>query len=423
MMSSIKKYTVLVALLSLSVFAGAQQVQQQTAVGLDSVLRQVVRNNPMLLQYGTLARAREAEAQGATAWMAPMVGAGLFMAPYPGQEGVMPDNKGSLMISAEQAIPNPAKQQASQAYYNSRAALEEERGSVLYNQLRAEVKQAYYNWLVLERKMAVLEESERIMEFLLKLAKVRFPYSQGSLSSIYLAEARQHQVENMQLMTLSEIAEQRLQLNILMNISKEAVYLIDTTVALPPAVALELLDTALLASRRSDVALINRTINTMQLGLKRERLERKPDFRIRFDHMSPLSGMMPQQFTLMGMVTIPVAPWSARMYKANTRAMELEIQAMEEERVAVLNEAEGMARSMAIALNTMRQQVINYQTKIIPALRKNYETTLLAYEQNTAALNSVVEAWEALNMAHMEYLDKLQSLYQMAVAYEREVEQ
>lgn len=420
-LTMIKRFAFLLTLLFMGIGANAQQV-----VSLDSVLRQVDRNNPMLLQYNTLAKARKAEAEGSTAWMPPMVGAGVFMLPYPGQgmgsnEGPT-GGEGSLMLSVEQAIPNPVKQRAKRAYFDSRASIEEANRAVQYNQLRAEVKQAYYSWQVLEKKIAVLQENERIMDFLLKLAKVRYPYSQGKLGSIYMAEARLHEVENMQLMTRSEIAQQRVKLNILMNLPKHQEYNIDTTTTLPEPMLLNLIDTSFLTSRRSDVGLINRNIQSMRLNVAQEGLERKPDFGIRFDHMTPFSGMMPHQFTLMGMVSIPIAPWSSRMYRSNIRAMNLEIQAMEQEREAMLNEAEGMARTMAIEFNSMRQQVGNYRTKIIPALKKNYDATLLSYEQNTTELPMVIDAWEALVMAQMEHLNKLQSLYVMAVAYEREIE-
>ena len=208
------KVMMIAAAFLLSFLFTSSGAKAQQAVSMDSVLRQVERNNPMLLQYGTRAKAREAKAEGSTAWMPPMVGAGVFMLPYPGQESMSGNEgpmggEGSLMLSIEQAIPNPAKQRAKRAYFDSRASIEEANRAVQYNQLRAEVKQAYYNWQVLEKKMAVLKENERIMEFLLKLAKVRYPYSQGKLGSIYMAEARLHEVENMQLMTRSEIVQQR----------------------------------------------------------------------------------------------------------------------------------------------------------------------------------------------------------------------
>ncbi len=85
--------------------------------------------------------------------------------------------------------------------------------------------------------------------------------------------------------------------------------------------------------------------------------------------------MMPQSFTLMGMVSIPIAPWSSKMYKANASAMNLEIQGMHKGRESLLNEAQNMVASMALELQA-RTQVQNYEKKIIPALRRNYETTL-----------------------------------------------
>jgi len=77
---------------------------------------------------------------------------------------------------------------------------------------------------------------------------------------------------------------------------------------------------------------------------------------------------------------------------------------------------------MATKLNRMQQQLVNYTTKIIPALRKNYQTTMLGYEENREQLPIVVDGWEALNMAQMEYLNKLEEYYTMIVSYEKQLE-
>src|SRR3546814_6541294 len=78
--------------------------------------------------------------------------------------------------------------------------------------LRAQAKSLYYEWVVLEKKKAVLEENRQIIETMLKLARIRYPYSQGSLGSIYKAEGRLHEVENMILMTGSGIVEKNIRL-------------------------------------------------------------------------------------------------------------------------------------------------------------------------------------------------------------------
>ncbi len=433
-MSSIKKYisqnlpfngagryftSALTILLILIVHTNTIAQQNQT-MRLDSVLQTIRRDNPMMQQFGYRARAMDAYAEGATSWMAPMVGAGVFMLPYPGQNTESVEREGSLMISAEQSIPNPAKQRAKQAYFDSRASVEQAKAEVTFNDLRAQAKVSYYNWVVLEKKMDVLKTNQRIMEYMLKLARIRYPYSQGKLGSIYKAEARLHEVENMQLMTKNEILQQNVKLNMLMNLPKDLQFTIDTLASIPEPVLLAA-DTAYLTGTRSDIRQLDKTIQSMRLGVEQEKLERKPDFRVRFDHMTPLNSMMPNQFTAMGMVSIPIAPWSSKMYKSNTKAMNLEIGAMQREREAIINEAQSMVRSMALELNTKRQQVVNYKTKILPALKKNYDVTMLAYEQNSAQLPEVIDAWEALNMAQMEYLNNLQVLYQMAVSYEKEL--
>ena len=102
--------------------------------------------------------------------------------------------------------------------------------------------------------------------------------------------------------------------------------------------------------------------------------------------------------------------------------MEYDIEAMKKGREAILIEARGMLAAMAAQLTRMQQQLGNYQTKIIPALQKNYETLMLAYEENKEQLPIVIDGWEALNMVQMEYLNKLEEYYLMIVSYEKEIE-
>jgi cobalt-zinc-cadmium efflux system outer membrane protein len=81
-----------------------------------------------------------------------------------------------------------------------------------------------------------------------------------------------------------------------------------------------------------------------------------------------------------------------------------------------------MISGMATQLKRMQQQLSNYELKIIPALRKNYETLMLSYEENREQLPIVIDGWEALNMAQMDYLEKMQDYYSMIVSYEKEIE-
>lgn len=415
MKSNIKKMLLITGLWLSAMTCNAQ------IVSLDSVLELINKQNPMLQEYDSRVKALEAYTEGAKSWMAPMVGVGTFMAPYPGQMAMEEADKGSLMLSFEQDIPNPAKLNANKRYFASRAGVEQQNRAYQFNALRAEAKTIYYQWLVAEEKMKILGENEKIMDLMLKLSRIRYPYNEGSLGNIYKAEGRLHEVQNMQIMTRGEIEEKSYRLKSLMSLSPQTPIMIDTTTGIRYHPNQIMYDTASLADKRSDVKAIDQTIQVMRFNQELQRTQAKPDFRIKFDHMRPL-GNMPQQFTAMAMISIPIAPWSSKMYKSELKGMQYEIEAMQRGKEGLLIEARGMLTGMAAQLTRMQEQLENYRTKIIPALRKNYETLILAYEENREELPIVIDGWEVLNMAQMDYLENLEEFYTMIVSYERQLE-
>lgn len=388
---------------------------------LDSVLSIIEKRNPMLQEYDNKAKALDEYAAGAKSWMAPMVGAGTFMTPYPNQMLMDERDKGSWMFSLEQEIPNPARLNANKNYLQSRAGVEKQGRAIAFNDLRSEAKTYYYQWLVAEKKRKVLDENERIMDLILRLAQIRYPYNQGSLGNIYKAEGRLSEVQNMIVMTRSDIEDKSYRLKALMNLPASDSIMIDTTTVVGFTPGRIASDTTSLGSQRSDVRQIDQTIEIMRLNQQLQKYQAKPDFKIRFDHMQPI-GNMPTQFTAMAMVSIPIAPWSSKMYKAEVKGMAYDIEAMKKGREAILVEARGMLAGMSNQITRMKQQLDNFESRIIPALRKNYQTLMLAYEENREQLPIVIDGWEALNMAQMEYLNKLEEYYMMIVSYEKEVE-
>lgn len=409
-------------LIMICLFLFVNYAQAQVRIlPLDSVLLLVDKQNLMLQEYDHKIKALNTYSEGAKSWMAPMIGAGTFMTPYPGQMVMEDRDKGSVMVSVEQEIPNPAKLNANKKFLQSRASVEEQGRAYQYNILRAEAKQLYYQWVVAEKKMRVLQENERIISLMLKLARIRYPYNQGSLGNVYKAEGRLSEVQNMRLMTQGDIDEKQVRLKSLMNLPHEITIMIDTSTQVHYSPEQLLPDTAVLSSQRSDVQQIEKTILVMQLNQQLMRQQAKPDFKIRFDHMQPL-GDMPTVFTAMAMVSIPIAPWSNKMYKSETKGMQYDIDAMKKGREALLTEARGMIVGMSFKLSRMNQQLENYRLKIIPALEKNYQTLMLAYEENREQLPAVIDGWEAMSMAQMEYLNKQEEYYLMIVNYEKELE-
>ncbi|WP_145665648.1 TolC family protein [Chitinophaga polysaccharea] len=394
--------------------------QSAPVLSLDTILERVDNNNILLQSYDLKAAGFQQRASAATAWMAPMVGIGTFMTPYPGQKVMDERDKGSLMLQLEQDIPNPAKLNARKRYIASQGNIEHATRAITLNELKAQAKRLYVNWLIAQQRISVLHENEKIMQTMKKIEEVRYPYNQSQLIGVFKANAKIEDNRNMIRMQEGSIAKARSWLNSLMNAPGNQAFDIDTTYQLQFQAA-PAYDTASLATVRKDVLKMNESIRSMQLNIESMQREKKPDFRIRFDHMSPLGDMMPKAFSVMGMVSIPIVPWSSRMYRSEIKAMQYNVQAMEKEKSAMLQETQGMLYGMQYEIQSMQQRIAAMEAKIIPALQQTLDANFLNYQENKLALSNVIDSWEALTMMQSSLLDEKLKLYEMIIDYEKQL--
>lgn len=393
----------------------------QEAMTLDQVIKEIDANNPSLKAFESQAKSQEARVEGAGSWMAPMVGAGTFMTPYPGQNMVEDSDKGAFMISAEQDIPNPAKTRAKREYLGTLADTYRLGRAERFNELRSRARSLYFDLIIASKRMKFQNENRRIMQTMKKLADIRYPYNQGRLNEVFKADGRLAEADNMLLMTENQIKANKIALNALMDRPATVELKIDTdhAVSFTP---LAQLDSSYLAETRSDILHMEHNIHSMRANIRQMQQEAKPDFRLRFDHMSNYSAMMPNQFTVMGMLSIPIAPWSSKMYKSEIKSMNFEIDAMRQQKSGMLTEMLAMAKSMEVELTSMQQQLERYEKKILPVLKKSLDVSLLSYQENKMDLTMVIDSWEALNMSQMNYLEAMQRYYKMIAEYEKSIE-
>ena len=396
-----------------------QLLAQQPVLSLDTILQRIERNNVKLKSYGLKADAYKYSAEAATAWMAPMVGVGTFMTPYPRQK-VMDADKGSIMFQIEQDIPNTSKLRAKKRYIASQGEIERAGREVTLNDLKAQAKRLYYNWLIAEERIRVLERNQEIMETMKKIAEVRYPYNQSQLGGIYKVTGRVSENYNMIHMQHGVIDKARAWLNSLMNRPGLEVFEIDTTFA-PAFTPAANYDTATLAATRKDIRKMDANIESMQLNINSMKLGKRPDFRVRFDHMAPLGEEMPKQYSLMGMISIPIAPWASKMYKNEVKAMELNVQSMQMEKAGMLQETQGMLYGMETEILSMQEHIAATESKILPLLQRTLDADFLSYQENKLELPVIINDWEALTMAQADLLNEKLRYYEMIVEYEKEL--
>jgi len=416
-MSLKNKFYIAISCLILS----ATNLAAQT-LSLDNVLSTIKTNNPQLKMYDADIQSMDAAAKGAKSWMPPQVETGFFMTPYNTQmwkASEMGTGMGSYMLGVTQMIPNASKLKADSNLMKAMSSVEIENKNYTINQLKALAKTNYYQWLVLNKKIKIANDNLLLLEYMIKSMEIRYQYNMDKLPTYYKAKSQYSILQSMILMLQKDISQKRIMLNTLMARDKNTAFEIDEAYELKDF-NLVISDTTSLSKNRSDVQAIEKTMEINQLKIAAEKTKLLPEFGIKYDHMFAF-GEQPQQFSLMGMITIPM-PWSTKMNKANINSFKIKNESLNWQKQMILNEATGMISDMTNELNALKKQYEVAQKSIIPALKKNYETAILAWQNNTGDLFATLDAWEALNMAQIDALDKLQSILAAQVEIEKQLE-
>lgn len=391
---------------------------------LDAILDSITVSHPVVKMYANEIRSMDEAAKGAKSWMPPEFSTGLWMVPYnPAlwKKGDMGSTgMGQYMIGGQQMLPNKKRQNADAAYMEAMSSVEKEKKNATLNELVNEAKGYYFEWLMLKRKLAVLEQNEKLLNFMIKNAEIRYKNGLEKISAYYKAKAALGNIQNMQLMFENDIKEKRIRINSLMGRNAMLDFDIDTTYQLNDYSAI-VFDSTLFYSNRSDLKAIDKDISLTYLKQETEKQSLNPQFGIRYEHMFGFGGL-PMQYSLMGMLKLPLAKWSSKMNKANIESLKWKANALQSQKEMMVNEYSGMAYSMRNEIVLRQKQLKLYEDNIIPALKNNYKTIQLGYEQNTEELFMLYDAWESLNMTQLEYIELLNQSLKLQVSLERIIE-
>jgi outer membrane protein TolC len=416
-----RRWERLLFILALSFFSNGVYAQQ---LKLDAIIDSINTSHPVIKMYDNEIRSMDEAAKGAKSWMPPDVSTGLWMVPYNPKmwkKGDMGEpGMGQYMIGGQQMFPNKKKQNADAAYMEAMSSVEKEKKNATVNELINDAKQFYYEWIILKKKLVILDQNGKLLDFMIKNAEIRYKNGLEKISAYYKAKAALGNVQNMQLMFANDIREKRIRINALMGRNALIDFDIDSSYNLKDYSTI-VFDSSLFYNSRSDIKAIDNDINLTWLKQETERQSLKPQFGVRYEHMFGFGGL-PMQYSLMGMMKIPLTKWSSKMNKANIESLKWKASALQSQKEMMLNEYSGMAYGMRNELELKKKQLKLYEDNIIPSLKNNYKTMQLGYEQNTEELFMLFDAWETLYMTQLEYTDLLNKALTLQVTLERIME-
>lgn len=406
---------------------GIPSVHAQT-LELSAVLDSIQYSYPSLKMYDAKIQAEDAAVKGARNWPAPQISAGLWMTPYntslwrgtpannnmPGERGM-----GSVMIGVEQTFPNKKYNDANEDYKKALSSVTKENKKAAVNNLFATAKKNYYDWIVIEKKLAVLSENEKLLRFMIANAETRYKNGLGKISAYYEAKASLGGIQNTRIKLQNEIEQKKIALNTLMNRKQRQNFTIDTNFVMK-SYSKKVFDSTLFYKNRSDIKALDKEIKLTYLKQNLEKQSMKPQFGVSYSHMISY-GNGPMMFDIMGTLKIPIS-WSTKKNKAKIESLKFQAQSMEEQKKTMANDYTGRAYQIQQNIIAKKKQLKLYKHNIIPALQKNYESTQLAYTQNTEELDELYDAWKTLNDTQLEYLNQLKQLFGMQVNLEKLLE-
>jgi cobalt-zinc-cadmium efflux system outer membrane protein len=417
------KRILIYSLLMVITFAAKVKAQDTVRLGLQDIFTTIDKKYPLLQLYEAKISSVRSLVEGAKAWMPPTVALAFDRFPYRLSllKEMTPDNQAGLMLSVQQMIPNPVKLNAKKDYIASLENVQHNDLEWQKNVLHFTARLYYYRRYTAEQKLKIIREYRELLQMLIKTAKDKYAYNQSDLPTIFKAEASLSELGNMETMLFSQIAETNIGINTLLNRDVNTPFFIDTLLA-PKDYSNEYL-LALDSSQllRNDILAVESRIRSMKFNQKWAATGSKPDFGIQFSH-GQMFGM-PKQFSIMGMVTIPIVPWSSKMYKSEVKSMGYEIEAMQKEKSTMKLMASQMIREKITMLIYETRQLSNYDKNVLPSYQKNLESNLLAYRQNTGNFFVLLDAWNMLLMKRLERIDKLGQVFtvQSEYEYQREI--
>jgi outer membrane protein TolC len=389
---------------------------------LDNVLSTIKTNNPQLKMYDADILSMDASAKGARSWMAPQVETGFFMTPYNAnlwKANEMGPGMGNYMLGVTQMIPNASKLNANENLMKAMSLVESENKNFTLNQLNALAKTYYFEWIIINKKIKIAQDNLQLLNYMIKSMEIRYQYNMDKLSSYYKAKSQYATLQSMIVMLENDVSQRKYMLNTLMARDKNENLEIDSNYEIKDYNLFET-DLSSYINNRSDIKAIDKTKDINTLKIEVEKVATRPEFGVKYDHMFAF-GNQPQQFSLMGMITIPMA-WSTKMNKANMESYRIKNESLDWQKQMIATEANGMIKGMNAEFLNLKKQYQITQENIIPALKRNYDTAILAWQNNTGDLFVALEAWEAMNMTQIDALDKLKSILATQVQIEKQLE-
>jgi len=368
---------------------------------LDTLITEALQNNPQLKAAQNQFLSSQKKIKQVTAWDAPQVGIEFFQLPIQSFPNPLKNNMETDYF-IQQMIPFPGKLKAMglSATYNSN--MYEEQFNALKNKIIRELKSAYYELYLVQRKIEINKENQELLKQFIEIAKKQYEVGMGKQVDIIRARTELSSLINDEVNLYKEKRDVETMLNTILNRPPYQPFKeIDSIYEVIPEFNYQqLLPIAL--SYRPELKGMKFNIEMYKSELKASELEFYPDFMVRVMYKN-MTDTKNDFWSAMVGVNVPIAFWSKDKYSGKVEENQLNIKTAEEQFNSMKNMISYEVQNAIVKLETNRNLYNLNKNTVIPQAEQTLQSTLAAYKTGKTEFLMLIDAYRMLFMAKLDF--------------------
>jgi len=368
---------------------------------LDTLIAEALQNNPQLKAAQNQFLSTQKKIKQVTAWDAPQVGIEFFQLPIQSFPNPLKNNMETDYF-VQQMIPFPGKLKAMglSATYNSN--MYEEQFNALKNKIIRDLKSAYYELYLVQRKIEINKENQELLKQFIEIATKQYEVGMGKQPDIIRAQTELSTLINDEVNLYKEKRDVETMLNTILNRPPyqsfkeiESIY-----EDIPQFNYQQLLPIAL--SYRPELKGMKFNIEMYKSELKASELEFYPDIMVRVMYKN-MTDTKNDFWSAMVGVNVPIAFWSKDKYSGKVEENQLNIKTAEEQFNSMKNMISYEVQNAIVKLETNRNLYNLNKNTVIPQAEQTLQSTLAAYKTGKTEFLMLIDAYRMLFMAKLDF--------------------
>jgi outer membrane protein, heavy metal efflux system len=328
-------------------------------------------------------------------------------------------DQGEYDYSIQQMFPFPGKLSAMAAAESNREKMSGRDQAALELDLLRDIKTEYFELYLIHRKLQVNTENRDIVRSFVAVAQQRYEVGDGRQSDILRAQTELARLAVDRIALEQERRSVEVMIGALCNKPVDPALAVIPEIEPPVPHFVSAQVTKLALSARPELASMKYSIAMYNSEHTAALRELYPDFMVRgtYKQMTDL----PDYWSLMAGLSIPVAPWSLGKYTATSKRALAQAGESRERLAGMETMIVAQVRDALARIEGARQRIDLYKTAIIPQAGQSLRSTLSGYQTGKEDFGALVDAERMLREARVDYHASVADLLTGRVLLERAV--